>query len=61
MKRVKKIFGVALFFVLLISVTGCTKENTVKDPDAPAGLKEITGEVSKVELDDDGDIIISKE
>lgn len=58
MKRVIIFF---LTFLCLFSLTGCTGEKKEEDSDTPANLKEITGEIREVELDDNGDIIINKE
>lgn len=59
MKITKKIMLI-LFVFLVIILVGCSSENVKEDYKTPANLKEITGEISKVELDSDGDIVIRK-
>ena len=56
---------IGLFLILGVSIltlTACSSDTkkTVKDPDAPAGLKEITGDIIKATLDEDGNIVINK-
>jgi len=59
----KKISLILLIFVGFFILTGCTnetKKEETKDPNAPAGLKEVTGKIVKAELDNDGNIIINE-
>lgn len=58
----KKISLILVIFVSFFILTGCeTKKETNNDKDAPAGLKEVTGEIVKAQLDDNGNIIIKEE
>lgn len=59
MKCVKFIFVMFLSCFLLVGCAPETKEEH-NDPHAPAGLKEITGEIKTANLNDDGDIIIKE-
>ena len=54
----KKIEIILIIVVSFILVTGCEKEE--KDPNAPAGLKEVTGKIEQAKLDDDGNIVIEE-
>ena len=59
----KKIGLLLIIFMSFFALTGCaseTNEASVKDPDAPAGLKEITGDIVKATLNKDGNIVINK-
>ena len=49
-----------LIFILTFTMTGCKQKNK-QDEKAPAGLKEITGEVKKAKLNTNGDIIIKED
>lgn len=59
MKRKGKIFICILFFAISFFLTGCINETA--DPNAPANLKKITGEIENAQVDASGDIIIDKE
>lgn len=52
-----------MIFISFFAITGCVndkKETSVKDLDAPAGLKEIKGDIVKATLNEDGNIVIDK-
>ena len=56
----KKINFLIVLFISLFILTGCTSELKEEvDPNKPVNLKEITGEVVKATLDEDGNIIIN--
>ena len=60
----KKISLILVIFVSFFILTGCTNESKkeeIKDPNAPAGLKEVTGKIVKANLDNDGNIIINED
>ena len=59
----KKISLILIAIVSLFILTGCENEkiNDTKDPNAPAGLKEVTGKIVKANLDNDGNIIINED
>lgn len=57
----KRVIIFLITFLCLFSLTGCSSKQNEEDSDAPTNLKEITGEIQEVELDDNGDIIINKE
>ena len=59
----KKISLILIAIVSLFILTGCKNEkvNDTKDPNVPAGLKEITGKIVKAKLDDNGNIIINED
>lgn len=60
----KKISLILVIFVSFFILTGCTNESKkeeIKDPNAPAGLKKITGKIVKANLDNDGNIIINED
>ena len=54
----KKIGIILTILVSIILITGCETEK--KDPNAPAGLKEVTGKIEKANLNDDGNIVIEE-
>lgn len=59
----KKIGLFLIIFMSFFVLTGCANEaneTSMKDPDAPAGLKEITGDIVKATLNKDGSIVINK-
>ena len=56
----KKINLFLLICSSFLFFTGCESKE-VKDPNAPAGLREITGDIVKATLDEDGNIVIQKQ
>ena len=55
----KKLFIYLLLFLSVFSLTGCKKKEE-KDPNAPANLREVVGDIIKAKLDSDGNIVIKK-
>ena len=55
----KKICLLLIMLSSFLLLTGCEKEEE-KDPNAPARLKEVTGEIVKANLNQDGNIIINE-
>lgn len=60
MKRVLKIVLFAVIASFSTFLIGCSLEKTRVDEEAPAFLKEITGDVLKATVNSDGDIVIDK-
>ena len=59
----KFVFGVVLF-ISMFGLTGCGNETLEKqnsNSNVSAGLKEITGKIYQVEIDEDGNIVIDKD
>ena len=59
----KKLSIVLILFVSLFLVTGCMKEEVkqvVDEPKRPVNLKEVTENIFKANLDEDGNIIINE-
>ena len=54
----KKIGIIIVLMISLTLITGCEKEE--KDPNAPAGLREVTGDIVKAKLNKDGNIVINE-
>ena len=54
----KKLFIYVLLFISVFSLTGCGKEE--KDPNAPANLREVVGDIVKAKLDKNGNIVIDE-
>jgi uncharacterized membrane protein len=50
---------IVIISILLVLITGCTTTST--EDNKPAHLKEITGKISQVNLDSNGDILINKD
>ena len=59
----KKIIIIIFILTCIFTITGCSNEQKEekKDPNAPAGLKEVTGKIVKANLNDDGNIVINEE
>ena len=55
-------FNIIVLILICILLVGCKNENKdeKKDPNAPAGLKEVTGKIVKADLDSNGNIIINE-
>ena len=57
----KKISVLLFMLILAFSLTGCdSKEEQKSSGKTPIGLKEVTGEVVKANIDSDGNIIINE-
>lgn len=55
----KKTIIILTLLITILTLSGCEKEQKQEEK-VPAGLKEITGEIKKAELNDDGNIIIKE-
>lgn len=63
MKKIR-FLKILVFIFTLILLTACgneTQEEQKSDPNAPAGLKEITGKIYQAETNEDGNIVINKD
>ncbi|MBR1718662.1 MAG: DUF2318 domain-containing protein [Bacilli bacterium] len=61
---IKKLSLLGIVFTSFFLLTGCTKDNKkveYQDPEAPANLREITGEIVKAKVDDNENIIINED
>ena len=56
----KRIMIIATIIISIWILTGCQSNEEIKDPNAPAGLKEITGKIVKAELDMNNNIVIKE-
>ena len=60
----KKVLIYVFMIISIFMVTACSKSDVdvvEKDPNAPPNLREITGKVSNVKLDSNGDIVLNKD